>query len=645
MAHAQNELLATDIDAYLEAARAQVDAALPHLRQRRRRQVHPHRAAALRLEAGLRGPPRGPRGRLEEGRHPGRRPRLRPARRRPGRRARAGHHHRRRLPLLLHRAAQVHRRRHARPRAVHPQHGHRRLHRRPGGDPRRRPQGRADPDPPPLLPGVAARDPPRGAGGEQARPRRLLPARSSTTSRPTTGPSPRRSASSDIVCVPLSALRGDNVTEPSANTPWYDGPDAHRVPRERSRSSDDLDARPVPDARCSGSTGPNLDFRGFSGEIVGGTVHPGDRVRVRALGARVRRRRASSPPTATSTRPWPASRSRSASPTRSTSRAATCIAAATSPAGRGRPVRVPPGVDGRGGHAPRPPVPAQARHPHRHRDRRPPQVQGQRQHPRAHRGPHPRAQRDRRVQRQPRPADPVRPLRREPRHGRVHPRRPVHQRHRGRRACSTSPCAGPTTCTGRPSRSTRTARAALNGQRPAAAVVHRALRLRQVHHRQHRRAEAPRAGPPHLPARRRQRPPRAQQGPRLHRRRPGREHPPGGRGRPGSWSTRGSSCWPRSSRRSAPSAAWRGTCSARASSSRSSSTPASRSPRAATARASTPRPAAASWRTSPASTRPTRSPSSPKSTSTPAAPISAEEAADQVIEHLRQAGILSPDSP
>ena len=38
-----------------------------------------------------------------------------------------------------HRPAQVHRRRHARPRAVHAQHGHRRLHRRRGGDPDRRP--------------------------------------------------------------------------------------------------------------------------------------------------------------------------------------------------------------------------------------------------------------------------------------------------------------------------------------------------------------------------------------------------------------------------------------------------------------------------------------------------------------------------
>ena len=32
--------------------------------------------------------------------------------------------------------------------------------------------------------------------------------------------------------------------------------------------------------RCSGSTGRTLDFRGFSGQIVSGTVSPGDPIRV-----------------------------------------------------------------------------------------------------------------------------------------------------------------------------------------------------------------------------------------------------------------------------------------------------------------------------------------------------------------------------
>ncbi len=62
------------------------------------------------------------------------------------RRARAGHHHRRGLPLLLHGQTQVHHRRHAGPRAVHAQHGHRRLDERSGHHPDRRPARRADAD-------------------------------------------------------------------------------------------------------------------------------------------------------------------------------------------------------------------------------------------------------------------------------------------------------------------------------------------------------------------------------------------------------------------------------------------------------------------------------------------------------------------
>ena len=56
------------------------------------------------------------------------------------------------------------------------------------------------------------------------------------------------------------------------------------------------------------------------------------------------------------------------------------------------------------GMLPGPPVPDEDRRPHGHGHRRPAQVQDQRQHPRAHRGQDPRAQRDRRLQRQPRPA-------------------------------------------------------------------------------------------------------------------------------------------------------------------------------------------------------------------------------------------------
>ena len=60
-------------------ARAQEPAALHHLRQRRRRQAHADRPAAVRVEADLRGPAGRAGGRLAKRRHAGRRARLRAA--------------------------------------------------------------------------------------------------------------------------------------------------------------------------------------------------------------------------------------------------------------------------------------------------------------------------------------------------------------------------------------------------------------------------------------------------------------------------------------------------------------------------------------------------------------------------------------
>jgi hypothetical protein len=71
--------------AYLKAQRAQEPAALHHLRQRGRRQEHPHRPPAVRIEDAVRGPARCARSRLEEVRHHRARDRLRPAGRWPGR--------------------------------------------------------------------------------------------------------------------------------------------------------------------------------------------------------------------------------------------------------------------------------------------------------------------------------------------------------------------------------------------------------------------------------------------------------------------------------------------------------------------------------------------------------------------------------
>ena len=69
------------------------------------------------------------------------------------------------------------------------------------------------------------------------------------------------------------------------------------------------------------------------------------------------------------------------------------------------------------------------------------------------------------------------------------------------------------------------------GPEAGGAVVHGPVRIGQVDHRQPGREEAGGARAAHLPARRRQCPPRAQPRPRLHRGRPHREHPPRRRGR------------------------------------------------------------------------------------------------------------------
>ncbi|HZM57610.1 MAG TPA: sulfate adenylyltransferase subunit CysN, partial [Acidimicrobiales bacterium] len=82
----------------------------------------------------------------------------------------------------------------------------------------------------------------------------------------------------DITCIPLSALKGDNITELSAHTPWYQGPTliGHL---ETVEVEDDIQDGPFR-LPVQWVNRPNLDFRGFSGQIVAGSVRPGDRVTV-----------------------------------------------------------------------------------------------------------------------------------------------------------------------------------------------------------------------------------------------------------------------------------------------------------------------------------------------------------------------------
>ena len=87
----------------------------------------------------------------------------------------------------------------------------------------------------------------------------------------------------DVVSIPLSALRGDNVTERSPNTPWYQGPTLVEH-LETVQVDDELSSQPFRFV-VQWVNRPNLDFRGFSGVIVGGALRPGDRVRVLPSGS------------------------------------------------------------------------------------------------------------------------------------------------------------------------------------------------------------------------------------------------------------------------------------------------------------------------------------------------------------------------
>ncbi|MDO1557891.1 sulfate adenylyltransferase subunit CysN [Brevundimonas sp. 2R-24] len=86
----------------------------------------------------------------------------------------------------------------------------------------------------------------------------------------------------EVQAIPMSALKGDNITRQSDHTPWYDGPTLMQH----------LETVEVANEAASGPlrmpvqwvNRPNLDFRGYSGLIAQGTVRPGDAVRVTPSG-------------------------------------------------------------------------------------------------------------------------------------------------------------------------------------------------------------------------------------------------------------------------------------------------------------------------------------------------------------------------
>ncbi len=81
----------------------------------------------------------------------------------------------------------------------------------------------------------------------------------------------------NIVCIPVSALRGDNITSRSQAMPWYTGPvlmqHLETVEVENTVRSAPF-RMPV-----QWVNRPNQDFRGFAGRISSGHIAAGDRIR------------------------------------------------------------------------------------------------------------------------------------------------------------------------------------------------------------------------------------------------------------------------------------------------------------------------------------------------------------------------------
>ncbi|MFN3168851.1 MAG: sulfate adenylyltransferase subunit CysN [Phycisphaeraceae bacterium] len=80
----------------------------------------------------------------------------------------------------------------------------------------------------------------------------------------------------DIEFVPMSALNGDNVVNPSEHTPWYNGGTLmHHLENVHIASDRNLIDFRFPVQYVNR---PDLNFRGFCGTIASGTVRPGDEV-------------------------------------------------------------------------------------------------------------------------------------------------------------------------------------------------------------------------------------------------------------------------------------------------------------------------------------------------------------------------------
>ena len=90
----------------------------------------------------------------------------------------------------------------------------------------------------------------------------------------------------EITPIPISALNGDNVVDPSKNMPWYQGPSLlyHLEHVYVGGEENHVDARFPVQWVIRPQSDEWHDFRGYAGRVAGGVFKPGDEVMVMPSG-------------------------------------------------------------------------------------------------------------------------------------------------------------------------------------------------------------------------------------------------------------------------------------------------------------------------------------------------------------------------
>jgi bifunctional enzyme CysN/CysC len=83
----------------------------------------------------------------------------------------------------------------------------------------------------------------------------------------------------DFLPIPISGLKGDNIATPSTEMDWYAGPTLMHHLETVAIDEEHLQAGPFR-LPVQWVNRPNLDFRGFAGQIASGVIRPGDAIRV-----------------------------------------------------------------------------------------------------------------------------------------------------------------------------------------------------------------------------------------------------------------------------------------------------------------------------------------------------------------------------